>query len=359
MSAKLATRLLPEAEYPAWNQLVANSPEGSIYSCPEYLDVLCGETDGRFSILVVERAGEMLGGIGLFERKSRWGSYATGRLLMYYHGIVLKPNPSKYPSERTARQLECVGALEEAIAQRGYGRLQLKSRGSLSDVRIFLDRGWSATPSYSYVVPLTDIPAAWSRIEQNLRRLVGRCERECIQFDEADDFDSFYRLHQQTHVRKGAALYLPQAGFRRYFERLRSQNLCRLFHARTPEGRVMASQFVLLGSHPVCHTVSAGTDGEFLKTGVTAFLRWKSFERLAQMGYAGNDLTDAALNPVTHFKSQLGGDLHLNLVLTKPDRGGFRAETMAYRAGSATKRSVRAVLARLKGSAKPQAESRP
>lgn len=356
MSAKLSTRFLTPADYPTWNELVRNSPEGSIYSTPEYLEILCGEADAHFRILVAERAGEMVGGIGLFERRSRWGDYAMGRLLLYYHGIVLKPHTSKYPSERTARQVEALSALEEAIAQIGYGRVQIKGRTSLSDVRVFVDRGWAASPSYSYVVTLTDPQLLWTRIEQNLRRLVNRCERENVEFCDDDDFESFYRLHEQTHVRKGAALYLPKDRFRRYFERLRALNLGRLFHARSADGRIMASQLVLLGTHPVCHTVSAATDAEFMKSGVSAFLRWKTFERLAQMGYAGNDLTDAQLNPVTHFKSQLGGDLHLNLVLSKPDRGGFRLETAVYRAGSAAKRGTQKLVSltrRVPSSKKP------
>jgi hypothetical protein len=344
MSTKVTTRFLEEAEYPAWNSLIASSPEGSIYSSPEYLDVLCSETGARFRILVAERGGEIVGGIGLFEMTSAWGTYAMGRYLLYYHGIVLKPHPSRYPSERTAKQLECLTALEEAISKIGYGRVEIKSRSSLVDVRPFLERGWSASPSYSYVVPLTDAETRWSRVEQNLRRLVGRSEREGAQFCDNDDFDSFYRLHQQTHVRKGAALYLPEAAFRRYFERLRSQNLCRLFHARTPEGRVMATQLVLLGPHSVCHTVSAATDKEYLKSGVTAFLRWKAFEHLAALGYTGNDLTDAQLNPVTHFKSQLGGDLHMNLVLSRPDDGRFRLQKLAHRTGGFAKRGIKALI---------------
>src|SRR6185312_8409425 len=139
--------------------------------------------------------------------------------------------------------------------------------------------------SYTYVAPIADCAALWSRMEQNLRRLVGRCEREGVQFSDDEDFESFLRLHEQTHVRKGSAFYLPEDAFHRYFKRLRSQNLCRLFHARTADGKVMASQLVLLGGHPVCHTVSAGTDREYLKTGVSAYLRWKSFERLSAMGY--------------------------------------------------------------------------
>ena len=317
-------------------------------STPEYLDVLCSQTGGRFKILGAERAGELVGGIAIFERKDTWGSYVTGRLLLYYNGFVLKTHPSKYPSERTAKRVEALTALEQHIAGNGYGRVQIKSRSSLQDVRVFAEHGWDTRLSYSYVVPLNDLANHWSlRLEQNLRRLVTRCDREGLQFSDDDDFESFYRLHHQTHVRKGSAIYLPEQGFRKYFERLRTQNLCRLFHARTADGRVISTQLVLLGRHPVCHTVSAAADGEFLRSGATAFLRWKTFEQLAKLGYTGNDLTDAQLNSVTHFKSQLGGDLELSIVLERPDRGGFRIQNLINHTGHLIKQSGRSMRARL------------
>ena len=49
------------------------------------------------------------------------------------------------------------------------------------------------------------------------------------------------------------------------------------------------------------------------------------FEALSALGYAANDLTDAALSPVTRFKSQLGGDLHLSLLLEGPRSRLYRA----------------------------------
>ncbi|MGH8163584.1 MAG: GNAT family N-acetyltransferase, partial [Rhodanobacteraceae bacterium] len=139
-----------------------------------------------------------------------------------------------------------------------------------------------------------------------------------------DDFDAFYALHAQTHERKHAPLYLPHAAFKRFIETLRGGNLCRLYHARLPGGRAVATQLVLTGPHPVTHTVCAAADAEFLNLGASAFLRWKVFENLASDGYQANDLTDAALNPVTHFKNQLGGDLHLCLQISRPDRFAWR-----------------------------------
>ncbi len=59
----------------------------------------------------------------------------------------------------------------------------------------------------------------------------------------------------------------------------------------------------------VAHRRGGAPTRTHLNLGATAFLRWNVFQRLSELGVAANDLTDAALNPVTHFKAQLGGDL--------------------------------------------------
>ena len=85
---------------------------------------------------------------------------------------------------------------------------------------------------------------------------------------------------------------------------------------------------------------AVATDEEFQRSGVSAFLRWKSFEALSALGYVAVDLTDAALNPVTHFKSQLGGELEMALLLDAP-------RSLGYRIGSGAKALIaRATAAR-------------
>jgi hypothetical protein len=324
LRAGLATRLLGEADYPAWNHLVARSAQGGAYSTPEYLDALCEAAGGSFRILAVEKGDELLGGIAIYEQTSRRGTYVSPRLLLYYNGIVLRPFETRYPSQRTSRQNEILEALAHGLAVRGYGRVSLRCRSSLTDVRVLLARGWTARLQYSYVVPLTDLDGLRARMEQNLRRLVERAAREGLSVTEDDDFDSFFRLHSQIHERKGVRLYLPRTAFERFFGRLRSRGLARLFHARLPHGPSVSTQLVLLGPNTVSDTVCAAADGQYLNLGGTAFLRWNVFKRLSELGVTANDLTDAPLSPVTHFKAQLGGDLHLCLLLESPESARFR-----------------------------------
>jgi hypothetical protein len=324
LRAGVETRLLEEAQYAVWDQMVARSPQGGAYSSPGYLDALCEAAGGRFRILAAQKGDELLGGVALYERSSRLGAYVSPRLLLYYNGVVLRPSESRYPSQRTSRQNEILEALARGLAGLGYGRVTLRCRSSLTDVRVLIASGWTAKPQYSYVVPLSDLDGLWARMEQNLRRLVERSVREGLSVTEDDDFDSFFRLHEQIHERKGASLYLPRAAFERFFLRLRSRDLVRLYHARLPQGRSVSTQLVLVGSPSMSDTVCAASDGQYLSLGAAAFLRWNVFRSLAERGFTANDLTDATLNPVTHFKAQLGGDLCLCLLLKSPESARFR-----------------------------------
>lgn len=332
------TEELPECHYGEWLKFVTASPEGSIYAVPQYLAALSRAEGGRFVVLGVRHGDELAGGVALYENNSRYGPYVSPRPLLYYNGALLRRYDTRYPSEQTSRHLKTLAALESAITQRGYARLTLASRSSLIDARIFLAAGWGVLPRYTYVVKIGDLDSLWNRVEQNLRRLVKRCEREGMCFHDDGDFESFFRLHASIMQRRKHEQYLPEALFRGFFQELRAASLCRLFEVRAPGGRVVASQLVLLGPNPVCHVCAAATDKEFQRSGVSAFLRWKSFEALSELGYAAADLTDAALNSVTHFKSQLGGELEMTLLLDAP-------RSLAYRIGSGAK----ALLARMRG----------
>jgi hypothetical protein len=337
----LVVRDLSEGDFPAWSELVAASPEGSPYALPEYLETLCRSTGGTFRIRAVIKGEEIVGGIGLYMEKRRSGTVVSPRLLLYYNGPVLRAYDTRYPSDRTRRHVRILRALEASLRTDGFARLALKPRNPLGDVRIFDRNGWTARPGYTYVVPLADLEALEQRYDRNVRRLVNRARREGIELSIDEDFDAFYRFHRETHERKGAPLYLREAAFARYFRELRGKGLVELYHARLPDGRSAAAQLVLLGPHPVTHTVCAAADEELQNTGANPFLRCAAFEDLSRRGYEANDLTDASLNPVTDFKAQLGGDLEAHFEVSR--------STPRFRADRAVDRSIRRARGRLAG----------
>ena len=348
MAAALTVGELPESEYGRWEKFVAQAPAGSPYSLPGYLDALCIAAGGRFRLLAARQGEEIAGGVALYECDSRLGRSVSPRLLLYYNGIMVRRYETQYPSESTGRVLRVLGALEEGLRGAGYASVNFRSRGLL-DARPFLAQGWTAVPSYSYVMDLSDLTASWGRVEQNLRRLIERAESQGLSFSGDQDFDAFFSLHASTLERHGTGVYLPRAAFERFVTTLGERNLGRLYLVRAPDGRAVAAQLCLLGPHPVSHTASAGADPEFNKAGASAFLRWRAFQALAALGFKGNDLTDASLNPVTHFKSQFGGNLELTLVLQSPVSAAFRAGAAIGAAAGKARGNLGAMARRLMG----------
>jgi len=132
-----------------------------------------------------------------------------------------------------------------------------------------------------------------------------------------DDIETFIRLNEDTYQRKGLTPYLDRDRFGEMYQTLKKHDACQMYFASLPDGRRIATQVVLKTKHPVTHTWMAGSDPEFLKTGASAFLRWKVFEDLNRRGYAFNDLTDATIESVAKFKSQFGGNLEQSFVIYK------------------------------------------
>ena len=322
---RVVTRELQASDYDEWSALVSSSEHGSAYALPVYLEALCRATNARFRIVGAFLDGKLVGGVPLYERSARFGTYVANRLLLYYNGLVLRLPPKKFLSDSTSQELGVLEALVNDIEQRPYAHVQLHNRPTVHDMRPFLARGWQAQLSYTYVVPLHDLPVQWERIDPSLKRLITRCEREGVSYREDDDFDALYRLHLATHERKGSPLYLAESAFAEWFRALSRAGLARLGHAFF-EGKVIASQLMLTGPHAVAHTVCAGADDAHLRMGASAFLRWHGCLALAQSGYRANDLTDATLNPVTRFKSQLGAQLTPTWSLSRSKSRMFRLE---------------------------------
>jgi len=320
MADKFTTQVLDENQYDAWNALVTDSPTGSIYARPEYLDALCSATGGRFELMGVFRKGALVGGIPLYWEEGRAGRVATNRLLLYYNGLVTGKSESRSPAKQQSLMIGIQSAASPGLKSKSLDSLTIHSR-NLGDSRVFRADGWHVRPHYSLVVELHDLDHCWDRIDHNLQRLIRRSESKGIKITCDEDFDEFYRQHESLCQRKSLPLYLPKQNFRNYYERLAKLGYCRIFHARLEDGKSIASLFILACKHPTTHTVVAASDDEFHDAGASAQIRWESFKHLCEAGYKENDLTDASLNSVTRFKSQLGGRLQQNLVLTlEPSR---------------------------------------
>lgn len=310
MSSTYRVEYLNADDFEAWNAFVDTSPQGSVYSTSTFLHALCHAAQTRFKILAVKKGDDVHAGVALHYEPSRFGDVVSRRGLLYYNGIVFRDFDTKYPSQLTHRHVRLVRILlEELEDESKYASVQLSMRHTQVDTRPFTWSGWEVYPQYTYVVPIADLQAQWCRAEQNIRRLISRCEKEGMQIIVDDDFDEFYRLHSLTYERIGKEAYFPCEIFRELYTTLKQSGTAQIYTALMPDGTRGSSQIVLSTAHPVTHIWAAGSDPACATSGVSAFLRWKVFEILHERGYAYHDLTDAMEESVAKFKAQFGGDL--------------------------------------------------
>lgn len=315
MSGKILTRYLEPSEYEAWDRFVDTSPHGSIYSQSFFLQALCKAIGTQFRILGAYKGDELVGGIGLHYNPGKYGDMVHIRALLYYNGLVIHDFDSKYPSITASRQMEVTHAILDELESGRYASAQVATRSPLNDFRPFLARNWAVWPRYTYVVPIADPAEQWQHVEQNIRRLISRCERDGMRLECSDDVDAFYSMNRETYIRKGVKPYISQDKFVELYRELKAHDACQIYFAVTPDGQRAAGQLVLRTRHPVTHTWMAGSDPNLLQSGASAFLRWKVFEDLSKHGYRYNDLTDAMLEKVAKFKSQFGGRLEESFVV--------------------------------------------
>lgn len=300
---------LSENQFERWDRFVDASNQGSIYNQSFFLQALCAAADTQFRILTIWKGEEILGGVGLHFVKNRYGDRVHSRGLLYYNGLVLRNFDTKYPSSLTYRHIEIVQPLLKELDDKKYASIELTNRHTLTDLRPFIWDGWQVGLRYTYEVPIHDLDKLWDGAEQNIRRLIKRCDQAGMKLAANDDFETFYGFHLATCQRKGLSPYLPFERFKTLYDSLHARGCAQIFFAVLPDGKPVAAQIVLTTSHPVTHTWAAGSDAEHLDTGASAFLRWKVFEELNKRGFRYNDLTDAMNPPVAKFKSQFGGEL--------------------------------------------------
>lgn len=318
MSAQI--RILREDEYARWDEFVMSTSTGCIYSTAQYLDALCSSAGGNFSVVAVESGETFQAGIALYETNSRWGKLISPRTLLPYNGFVLASSNTSYPSRREsavhASQRHLSGYLESCSIL----NMTIRCRPPFYDVRTFVDRGWIARPTYTYVVPLGDLENQWGLVDRKIKSQIKKAQKMGYTIHESKDFESFFLHHHLAHEEKGFPVYMPRNNFQSFYETLNNRSLARIFQVISATGETVASQLVLCDATATCHIVAAGSDRKHDSDGVNALLRWGSFERLSAHGYSIVDLTDASLNSVSRFKSKFGAELRLSLALSR--KGG-------------------------------------
>jgi len=340
----LGTRVLEEAEYPAWNR--AGRSFGRRRPLQQHAGIpgraLRG-SGGSFRILASRRVTSSSVASPSTGADVAFGHVTSRRrLLLYYKGSSSGPTRPRYPSHAPRGRTKSSRRWCVDRGPRVWTR-HLRSRSSLTDVRVF-SRGEAGPRAFSTATSFSSAtsPAlgpAWSRISGARGALGSRGSP----FTEDDDFDQL--LSPSSRSTSGRARPLPSTGgLRAFLHWPEDLGLARLYLPGCLKGDPCRPSWSFSAAGR-CDTRVRRLHEQYLSLGATPFLRGYVFKSLSEQGFTSNDLTDAASTRSPTFRLSLGGDLHLCLLLEGPESARFRWRGRRPRGRSASPSEEIAALA--------------
>ncbi len=299
-------RVLRPEEYAAWDELVANSPYGSVFDETRWLSAAADASGAEIEILGVFDAGELVGGAVFALRQEK--GFPTGRLppLCHTNTCLVKALPGASPAKRQAVDLEVADALA-AFAEQRYSLAVVTNQPAMLDIRGFRWRGWRTNILYTYLIDLT----SWTEscMSRSKRRAVRHAARKGLAVDEEPDSQAVYELLCKTGERHGIPTCVDAGGLETLRRRLGDAVLVRTAVIESDDRPVAGILSLADDARGAAYALLAGFDPEYADLRASAFLQWVEIEYWKARGMKVLDLVGADVRSNSAFKAEFGGRL--------------------------------------------------
>jgi hypothetical protein len=300
---KVDSRELSMGDLSQWDELVAQSPHGTIFHKTAWLNV-CAEYYGKkLKIFGCFRDDMLVGGCSLFIGK-KWGviSYAESNSgFTPYGGFVISsfPSTSVHKQETFSRQV--IDSLIDCIKKEHFSSIVVWNSPEFHDIRPFIMRGWRSQVQYSYYFDLgMDIE---SHIDTRLKKTMRKAEKQQFIFEPSSDISKFYSLLCETYARKN----LKPAASKRFITDvcllIRDQKCGEMVVAKTPEREIACAEIVIWDNRNA-YRWAAASDARFLDSGVPSLLLFIILKRLQERSIPKINLMGANTPQLSRFMSR-------------------------------------------------------
>jgi hypothetical protein len=197
-AAGYRVRLLEQAEYPRWEQLVRTSPQGTLFHTPLWL----GATGTPFRLYGCFRGEELRAGLAV-------GLLAPG--VAGHPAIGLTPYLGLLLPTRTGKRVTMLSVNKEVgveiarFLRTEFASVQLRLPPEAGDVQPFLWQGFRVGVRYTYRLVLDDLKSVEAGMDATRRRNLRRAEKCGLHVEVGAPFEAVLELCAKTFSRQSMA----------------------------------------------------------------------------------------------------------------------------------------------------------
>lgn len=264
-------RTLESNEFPAWDELVTSSAQGTVFHTSDWLVRTASSLNQTLEILGCYKGETLIGGCPLL-LSNPYGLLKTASsaaLLAPYGGIVMAGVETTKRREREIHSNNIIASIRDHIVRKGFDHVDLVNSPGFTDIRGFSWNGWDAKVYYTYMLPIDgDI---FSRVSKNTRRSIRKAQELGITATEHFDPEMYWALTVNTFKRQNSQPPFSKRHLMSLLDTIREKNLGEMWVARTSSGEIAAAEVIVCDSK-TAHRWSAASSEEHLNTGATSLL---------------------------------------------------------------------------------------
>jgi len=304
---KIEVKELKKDEYELWDELVKNSPQGTVFHSSDWLTICSRSLNKKLKIYGCFKNGQLVGGCSLYIYNSKFFKIASSIIEMTpYGGVVLAQSPSSKVREQEQTYSHIIKSLCNAFDNEHFDHIQLVNSPDFIDVRPFIWNGWNGRILYAYYLNLdTDIEKS---ISKNVRRSIKKAIKNNITVEKSTDTSLFYDLFSMTFMRQNLKPPVTKDFFEQTMKVLYSKQLGEMWIAKMPSGEAVSAEIVMFDNKRA-YRWSAASHTDFRDTGATSLLLYEIFQDLKKRRFKEINLMAANTPHLAKFISSFNPKL--------------------------------------------------
>ena len=299
---------LKKDEHKTWDELVKNSPHGTIFHSSNWLTTCRDLLNKKLKIYGCFENEELIGGCSLYIYKlKRFFKMASSTIEMTpYGGVVLAESPSSKVKEQEQTYRDIIKSLCNAFDNEHFDYIQITNSPDFVDVRPFTWNGWNNWIRYTYYFNMRN--EIEKSVSKKVRNIVRKAIKNNIAIEKLSNPSVFYKLFSMTFERQNLKPPVTKEFVERIMDLLQSKNAGAMWIAETPSGEVAAAEIVIWDNKRA-YRWSAASHTEFKDTGATSLLLYEIFQDLKTRGFKEIDLMAANTPHLAKFISSFNPKL--------------------------------------------------
>ena len=268
----IEVRTLNSDEYSLWDDLVAVSPQGTIFHSSQWLVTAGHEAGFKTELLGAFCNNQLVGGCAIhaYQIAGFFTAIKSTTPLTPYGGIILPPHESTKVREREKDEWMIIQSLLAGIQGKRPYFTSLTMSPHVIDVRPYIWQGWEDIIRYCYIFPISGTNIE-QRISKNSRRSIKKAEKSGIVVRQKWDTDCYWDLTVNTYLKQGIRPPFSQKLLFSLIENIKATRCGDMWIAETESGEA-ASAEILIWDHTMAYRWSAASHEKYNDTGSTSLL---------------------------------------------------------------------------------------